>query len=458
MSARKIILWLLPILMTGTAISSLLYETRRTSGWNNDFSEYNATPEGSSITGIAFDKSNRPWLGIDGNSTWGHGLSTYNGENWETYSEENSGLASNRVVEVTIDLDDRVWVGYKWFGGGNGISAFDGVTWTTYTKENSGLLSNAVTQIAIDPSNKIWVGYGGDDTPGVSGFDGETWTTYAISSSTKDFYLVALAIDPLGRVWLGFDGGGISIYEESWTTYTQDNSGLASNKVFKIAFDSANRAWIVTQLGISVFDRENWITYTKRENSLLDCHFQYDCNISIDLSDKVWVSNRKQGVSVFDGASWMILTEDNSGLVSNEINDMEIDRTGKIWFITSRGVSIPPENPTPIAPHLVRIRNLFFSPKLSLWITLSLLAGLWIISYFTVGNRTETIKKLGASIAFGCLGLIIGPISAGVFLGFLGWGDETLIYGILYFGVPLGVITGFAMGVSKFRSLKKKDN
>ncbi len=436
--------------MAIAVVSSLLYETRRTSGWSNNFSEYNAAPEVFHITGIAFDTSNRPWLGNCGNCTWGRGLSYYNGENWETFSEDNSGLVSNRVVEIAIDLNDRVWVGYQWFDGGHGVSVFDGEIWTTYTKENSGLISNAVNRIAIDPSNRVWIGYGGEDALGISVFDGESWTNHVTEPSAK-YHL--LAIDPHGRVWLGFDDGGVSVYEESWTTYTRENSGLASNKVCGIAFDAANNAWIGTKSGVSVFDGEDWTTYTREDNGLSDY-----CGLSIDSSDRVWVSIWKQGVAVFDGASWMVFTEDNSGLVSNEIRYMVVDRAGKIWFITSDGVSVPPENPTPIAPLLVMVRNFIFSPKLSLWVTLSLLAGLWVISYFTVGERTATIKKLGVSFAFACLSFIAGPLCVGVILGLLGWGDGSLIFGILYFGTSLGVIFGFLTGVYKFRSLAKKDD
>ena len=414
MSKRKIILWLLPILMAIAVVSSLLYETRRMSGWSNNFSEYNAAPEVFHITRIAFDTSNRPWLGNCGNCTWGRGLSTYNGENWETFSEENSGLVSNRVVEVAIDSNDRVWVGYSWYrgDGDHGVSVFDGETWTTYTKENSGLISNAVDEIAIDPSNRVWIDYGGEDTLGVSVFNGE-----------------------------------------SWTTYTRENSGLASNKVCGIAFDTANNAWIGTKLGVSVFDGENWTTYTREANGLLGY-----CGLLIDSSDRVWVSKWKQGVAVFDGASWMVFTEDNSGLVSNKIRYMVVDRAGKIWFITSDGVSVPPENPTPIPPYLVMIRNALFSPKLSLWVTLSLLAGFEVIGYFTVGERTATTKRLGVSLAFACLGFIAGPLCVGVILGLLGAGDGSLIFGILYFGALLGAVFGLLTGVYKFRSLAKKDD
>jgi sugar lactone lactonase YvrE len=474
------------------------------SGWSNNFSEYNAAPEVFHITGIAFDTSNRPWLGNCGNCTWGRGLSYYDGENWETFSEENSGLVSNRVVEVAIDSNDRVWVGYSWYrgDGDHGVSVFDGETWTTYTKENSGLFSNAVDKIVVDPSNRVWIGYGGEDAPGVSVFDGETWTTYTkensgLISNAVDKIVIdpsnrvwigygedtlgvsvfdgetwttytkensglisnavdEIAIDPSNRVWIDYGGEdtlGVSVFNgESWTTYTRENSGLASNKVCGIAFDTANNAWIGTKLGVSVFDGENWTTYTREENGLLGY-----CGLLIDSSDRVWVSKWKQGVAVFDGASWMVFTEDNSGLVSNKIRYMVVDRAGKIWFITSDGVSVPPENPTPIPPYLVMIRNALFSPKLSLWVTLSLLAGFEVIGCFTVGERTATTKRLGVSLAFACLGFIAGPLCVGVILGLLGWGDESLLFGLLFLGVPIGLFFGFWAGVVRIISIKGKN-
>ena len=453
---RRIILWLLPALAVSAAVSSLLYEIRRNASWSDALSEYGASSESIYITGIAFDSSNHPWLGNCGTCTPGRGLVTFNSLRWETYTEENSGLASNEVVEVAVDLEDQVWVGYEWFGGGYGISSFDGSTWTSYTIDSAGLLDNAVDKIAVDPSNRIWISYGGEGSTGISVFDGQTWTNHLFEPYLENQRIKALAVDLAGRVWLGFESGGVSVFDGTWRTYTQENSGLASNDVFGIAFDSTNNAWIGTLSGISIFDGESWIDYHGGEGGLLRCPISSRCTIAIDPSDSVWMSNGESGVSMFDGSDWVILTEDNSGLNSNKIRDLVIDRTGKTWIITSAGVSVPPEKPLPITPSLVQARNLLFSPKRSLWIVLSLLAGFWVVSFFTIGNRSETIKRLGISLAFGCLGFIGGILVVGLILGLLGWGNESLIYGILVFGVPVGLLLCLLIVVRKFRSLPRK--
>ena len=70
----------------------------------------------------------------------------------------------------------------------------------------------------------------------------------------------------------------------------------------------------------------------------------------------------------------------------------------------------------------------------------------------------KKIIRLGVSLAFGCLGFIAGPLCVGGILGFLGAGDGSLFFGILYFGALLGAVFGLLTAVYKFRSLAKKDD
>ena len=45
-------------------------------------------------------------------------------------------------------------------------------------------------------------------------------------------------------------------YQDVWTSYTSDNSGLVSNRITVIAFDPEGDVWIGTDQGLNVFEYE----------------------------------------------------------------------------------------------------------------------------------------------------------------------------------------------------------
>ena len=58
---------------------------------------------------------------------------------WTTYDTSNSGLVYNYVTSMAVDGDNM------WFGTYEGVSVFDGENWTTYTPENTSQRGDQVT-------------------------------------------------------------------------------------------------------------------------------------------------------------------------------------------------------------------------------------------------------------------------------------------------------------------------
>lgn len=164
------------------------------------------------VDAIAFDSSERVWFGAynglvgGGGVTKRHVVSVFDGDSsWRSYNPLNPDLVMSDfgggVTTIAFDSSDRVWVGTLNIG----LSAFDGKNWEGYTTQNSGLVSDWVNAIAIDSSDRVWVA---TQNEGLSIFDGENWLTYTEDNSgILDDSVEAIALDNMGFMWIGTRGG-----------------------------------------------------------------------------------------------------------------------------------------------------------------------------------------------------------------------------------------------------------
>lgn len=128
--------------------------------------------------------------------------------------------------------------------------------------------------------------------------------------------------------------------------YSKENSGLAGNTVYDIAIDRQGKVWIATSNGISTFDGTSWMKYTKKNSGLPDSNF-YIKSIAVGRQDDIWFGSYGdemyaggRGISVFSKNNWKGYTKSNSGLIGNNINDLTFDLRGNAWIATNSGVSM----------------------------------------------------------------------------------------------------------------------
>ena len=133
---------------------------------------------------------------------------------------------------------------------------------------------------------------------------------------------------------------GIAVAQQ-WTTYTTVNSGLADNTVKVVCIDSYGVKWFGTSAGLCRFDDMNWTTFTTEDslahNSVNDIAFE------MGWSPKIWVAT-EGGVSVVgvEPATITFATPyrtDNTGLISNRVNSVTVDKNHLKWFGTDEGIS-----------------------------------------------------------------------------------------------------------------------
>ncbi|WP_370476564.1 T9SS type A sorting domain-containing protein [Tamlana flava] len=129
------------------------------------------------ILSISVCPSGKIWMG-----TYGNGLISFNGANWNNYSSSNSEIPPDSVWNVTVEGANIIWMSTQ-----NGLTRFDGVNWETYNTDNSTLPSNTINSILVDENGTKWVG----TDKGLISFKGN-----ALSSSDKKFSKVQFKLFP----------------------------------------------------------------------------------------------------------------------------------------------------------------------------------------------------------------------------------------------------------------------
>jgi ligand-binding sensor domain-containing protein len=211
-------------------------------------------PDNIHVLSMFEDSQDNLWFG-----TWDHGVRKFNPytETWDTFTVENSGLASNIIYKRGIMEDS---LGNMWFGTAGdwgdvgGLCKFDGVNWTVYNTGNSSIPNNQIVCSIMDSNDNIWMGFSWNEV-GLCKFDGTNWTTYNTSNSEIPSNFVNIIYeDDQGHIWCG-TGNGVSEFDGiNWTSYNSDNSGLTVNNVVSIVQDAKGDMWFGTVNGLFKFD------------------------------------------------------------------------------------------------------------------------------------------------------------------------------------------------------------
>ncbi|MBI5206727.1 MAG: choice-of-anchor D domain-containing protein [Candidatus Firestonebacteria bacterium] len=302
----------------------------------------NSPLPGNVIRSIAIDSYGNKWVGTDNN-----GFFMFDGETWTDYSPSDIGIISNDILSFTIDnINGNKWVGFK-----GGLAKFDGINWATYNIGNSELPDNFIRSIAFDSSGNKWIG---TDFGGLSNFDGANWTNYLDDlDNSGDRHIDNIKIDKNGIKWIVTRDGLVKFDGTNWISYNEYNSELPKGTIYDITIDNSNNKWMLVndydlkEFKLVKFDNTNWYIYNIAD-SIIDSG--YPGKIAVDKLNNVWISiSFKEdndgnvisdnngnliggGLAKFDGANWTFYNKDNSGLTTNWITSIAIDKDDNLWL------------------------------------------------------------------------------------------------------------------------------
>jgi ligand-binding sensor domain-containing protein len=332
------------------------------------------------VNAIVADEVNAVWIAVEQT-----GVLKYKDKQWQQFTPDD-GLVSKNIKSIAVTKNNVTW-----FGGIGGVSKFDGTTWTTY-RTSSGLANENVNSIAYDErTGYLWCA----TDAGFSRFDGRSWENYSKKDVYHSIYndmVSSVIIDNNGKIWFGMkyveNNQIIQVYPGivtfdgiQWKRML--SPGPASNYINCFAFDNDENVWVGTYKGISKYNRDLWTHYFSSPDSSHEIltlgagnngsvyamsHrpyspysiYKYDgiswkinqapisdesgitCSL-VDKNNVFWVGTRLSGtpdnynvvtwgIYTFNGISWDHFTSQNCGLPYDNINSMDIDNDGKIWF------------------------------------------------------------------------------------------------------------------------------
>lgn len=321
------------------------------------------------------------------------------------------GLSNNKVNCV---LQDKT--GFIWFGTENGLNRFDGCEFKLFnpSSENNNIISNDIWCLHEDDYGNLWIGTKSGDVIKFD-FNSQKFSTWKIEEiSTNDNSVTSIYVDKKQNVWVGTYQRGLFKFSQSglklknWKFDPNDSSGISNNFITSIVETNDGKIWISTYYGLNEFNPEKPETGFKKyftNYGSLNNNLIWELRLSKFDKNKIWICTAG-GVNYIDIKSKRIssinIPEENSvkfslstgdifeskegdneiiyvatygglirydlkshksvrylqqindlkGLISNQINQMVLDKSGVLWLATENGISS------------LSIRNNFLMPVL----------------------------------------------------------------------------------------------
>jgi streptogramin lyase len=195
-----------------------------------------------------------------------------------------------------------------------------------YTTTNSKIPTDNTYVIAIDSSNVKWIGTEGQ---GVIRFDGKNWSVLNKNNSPLTSNIVKyLYVDKTNKLWIGLENG-LFVYDGS--SFINYSSQVNSRYITSIISDNSGAVWIGAFGGLFRYNGSTWKTFTT-ENSGLPTDLIY--SLAVDKQNNVWVGTNGSGIAVYDGILWKKWDMSNMGIgsrIGDIIHSLACDADGNIW-------------------------------------------------------------------------------------------------------------------------------
>jgi len=353
----------------GTGGINALFEDREGNLWAGGGRGLERIRDGTFVTytltgGSAPSKGDGP-VYVDGeNRTWfapaGGGLYIMKDGRAQAV---NSSLLRQEVIYSITGRESEIWIGtqrsgLKRFEYRNGL-----IGGKTYTRAN-GLAENSLFALYESQDGAVWAG---TLTSGVSKFQAGRFITYTTANGLASNTVSAILETRDGTIWFATPNGLSSLSNGRWTTYTTGD-GLPASGVNCLFEDSSGILWIGTSRGLAFFNSGRMQVPRDVPDSLREEIF----GMSEDKQGCLWVatSNHVLRVSNQNLSSGALSSGEVSeyGVADGLPNAKGVKRSssviadgeGKIWFSTTRGVSVVDpsqiaKNSAPALPHVEAI-------------------------------------------------------------------------------------------------------
>ena len=268
---------------------------------------------------ILEDREGSLWVGTR------DGLIQLKDEKFILYGSRN-GLPVDPVRAVFEDRQGSIWVGTV----GGGLVRFQDGERKTYNQDQ-GLLSDHVWSIAQGADDTLWVGtYGGGLFLMPAGRKSGVFTRVRGVSSD---IIRALLADSRGRIWVGTNGGGLDCMEKGRIRNFNVGHGLPNNYIYALGEDKKGRIWVgAYNGGLALLEQGRFRKFAAKniaDQSVWVIHADRDGDLwaGTDHAGLLWIHDDQ-----------LVRFSSRDGLYSDQAFQILEDRHGRFWMNCNKGI------------------------------------------------------------------------------------------------------------------------
>lgn len=281
------------------------------------------------------DKTGILWL-----STLNNGLLAFNQKNrtWRFYhTKSQPAMLSNKVKSIFKDSQNRLWVATDI---GLTVISVDGNSTTDYpiSTLSSDKKFNSINVIYEDRLNRMWIG----TEIGLFFFRPSTGQFISFESVTKQkspsTIIRCLQDDANGNIWIGTDDG-LHIFDAQKQSLREvpvnpkERFALNDKYVFSICRDRQNNMWAGTYFGgvnVHYYAANGFGSFPQKEaHDALDGKIIRD--IVEDKKGNIWFGLENSGVVGLMGKNRIVRKMTDKTLKTAQVQGLDCDEEGNLW-------------------------------------------------------------------------------------------------------------------------------
>ncbi len=283
------------------------------SGIAQDFTIKNFTFPENTYSFDIFSVGDTVWVT---NST---GAAMFDGNSWEYFNKDN-GLTSDSCDYVVQDSQGTVWFARKW----GGLTQLQDGKWNyflypQYDYSDIHLLERV--------GENIWFQHWFNDLLNISDTDTISYKNIILNGIEQDSNLDYWAFNTFGNIY--------HLDDQIW------KSDTILNYIVDLHIDRNDNKWVLRQES-AIFLREDTAALFHEINcpffSKPIPHFFFT-KITSDRFGNIYIGTRDKGLVIKSNNMWYHL-DSWDGLLSDRVNDIEIDQNDNVWISGGNGVSV----------------------------------------------------------------------------------------------------------------------
>ncbi|MGZ8544017.1 MAG: ligand-binding sensor domain-containing protein [Flavisolibacter sp.] len=299
------------------------------------------------VNSIIQDQRGFIWIGTD------DGLNRYDGKRFavfRTRPNDSTSISGNIITDLIEDREGRIWIATA----DGGLSRYDHrlpplQQFKQYKHKPNDRFSipvNTINTLLEDRQGFLWLGTSGKS---VLRFHKQTGIFEDVTQSSKT--ILDLCMDAKGMIWTGKQGGGIMKIDPVTLKYYEDPrykdlyAKLPHATVTALFKDNKNQMWFGSW--DKVLFRQKTSGPEEAFHTGSNMHFRDDeiSSFAQDASGRIWMGGKDHGLHIYDPAAARFYNYSynpaREGSISdNRINHIFIDRDGRVWIGTNRGICI----------------------------------------------------------------------------------------------------------------------